>query len=422
MITVLTTTPTLIKATSASVGGFIEDYLDKMYRQELEFPLVAHEGQNFAYHISEDLKPIPFADIEWVIYLFEEVNPMEEIAVPEESQREQMYRNGLKVSQVNNPFNFPNENTYLIGTGTIRNLASNAMRISEGQFGQFPLYIFTTENIYALNVGQEVLYTTQSPVSNESPTSDVICQTPFGVIFIGKRGLYVINGQQVELLTPFLETSPDNIQLSLPSVEKCPKIGNLKTWNDNFIDYLKDVKEIVYDSKESELILLNTNKNYNFVYNIPSKMWYQQTEDVSLFVKNVFPELFGIKTTSVKDFSQPKTTTFGYVRIIDKALISLITRPINFGSLEYKRIEQLILRLRLKGKDIIFLTNTSRDDINFDLDKGMILKDGNYKDINLGRFVKKYRNVIIMLTAEVESDTKIYLLDANVEPGYNKMM
>ena len=97
------------------------------------------------------------------------------------------------------------------------------MRISEGQFGQFPLYILTTENIYALNVGQEVLYTTQSPVSNESPTSDVICQTPFGVIFIGKRGLYVINGQQVELLTPFLETIPDNIQLSLPSVEKCPE-------------------------------------------------------------------------------------------------------------------------------------------------------------------------------------------------------
>ena len=114
---------------------------------------------------------------------------MEEIIVPEESQREQLYKNGLKVSQVNNPFNFPDENTYLIGTGTIRNLSSNAMRISEGQFGQFPLYILTTENIYALNVGQEVLYTTQSPVSNESPTSDVICQTPFGVIFIGKKRL-----------------------------------------------------------------------------------------------------------------------------------------------------------------------------------------------------------------------------------------
>ena len=100
--------------------------------------------------------------------------------IPQESQREQMYGNGLKVSQVNNPFTFQDENTYLIGTGTIRNLSSNAMRISEGQFGQFPLYILTTENIYALNVGQEVLYTTQSPVSNESPTSDVICQTPLG--------------------------------------------------------------------------------------------------------------------------------------------------------------------------------------------------------------------------------------------------
>ena len=109
------------------------------YEQKLIFELTASESHNFAYYISSDLKPIIFP---------EQVPAETPEGIPDESQREQMYRNGLKVSQVNNPFNFPGENTYLIGTGTIRNLSSNAMRISEGQFGTVPaLYSHNREHL-----------------------------------------------------------------------------------------------------------------------------------------------------------------------------------------------------------------------------------------------------------------------------------
>jgi hypothetical protein len=416
---ITTTTPSAVQATSASVGGFIESCLDKMFRQELEFPLVAHEGQEFAYYVSPDLKPIPFTQ-------FEEVLPWETIVIPEESQREQIYRNVIKVSEVNNPFTFANLNTYTVGTGIIRNMMSNSMRVSEGQFGQYPLYVFTTENIYALNVGQEILYSTVSPVSNETPTSDLLCQTPFGIIFIGKRGLFVINGQQVDHITPNLETYPTQITLDLPA--GVPRVAGIKVWNDFFLEYLKTITEMVYDAKESEIILVNPAKSYNFVYNIDSKVWYQQTEAVDIFVKNVFPELYGIKGTSVKDFSIAKTTTTGEapneVTTIDKAEVSLITRPINFGSFELKRFEKIVLRALIQGDDLILLTNSSIDDMNFDLEKGMIFNNGNYKDFNLGMFTKKYRNVILMFAGKLSSTSKIFDMEVLVEQAYknNKLI
>ena len=87
-----------------------------------------------------------------------------------------------------------------------------------------------------------------------------------------------------------------------------PNRADIKTWNDHFLEYIDGITEIVYDNKESELILLNPSKgDYNFVYNIPSKMWYQSTEIVDRFVQNAQPELYGLRGKDIVDFSRPST-------------------------------------------------------------------------------------------------------------------
>ena len=48
----------------------------------------------------------------------------------------------IKVSEVNNPFVFDDKLTYVVGSGKILAMISNSIRISEGQFGQYPLYVF----------------------------------------------------------------------------------------------------------------------------------------------------------------------------------------------------------------------------------------------------------------------------------------
>ena len=384
--------------------------------QMIDVKLTPSESNNFSFYISPNLKPIPFHELTLNSQPFK-------TTVPEEVNRQQVFESNIKVSELSNPFTFPLLNTYTVGNGKGMNMASNAKGVSEGQFGQYPLYVFTDNGIYAMQVGQgKVAYSEISPISLETPTSDILCETPFGVIYTGKRGLYIINGQNVEPLTTQLETYPTQINLDIPKIGVLPNRADIKTWNDHFLEYLDGITEIVYDNKESELILLNPSKgDYNFVYNIPSKMWYQSTEIVDGFVQNAQPELYGLRGKDIIDFSRPSTT--GLKEEPVKTAVSIITRPLNFGLYDLKKLERLILRARLDAADdVIILTNNAIDDINFSLDKGMKLNNANYKDIYTGMMTKKYRQIVLMFSAKLGYTSRIYSIDAMVEKANNKMI
>lgn len=260
--------------------------------------LTASENQNFAYYIDPELKPIPFTQTS--------VISLGSLTLPSETTRELIYRNSMKVSAVNNPFYFPSLTTFTVGTGFIRNAGTNAIRMSDGQFGQYDVYVFTSEGIYSLDTGTALSYNRISPASLELPTKDILCSTPFGVIFIGKRGLFVISGQQVDFLTPQLEQEPLTVALNMPSSTNVPTIATIKTWNDWFKEYLTNVTEIVYDNQNNEIIIINPTKDYNFVYNLDSKQIYQQTEVIDKVVGGVYPELLVTEGVNVKDYEKKR--------------------------------------------------------------------------------------------------------------------
>ena len=58
----------------------------------------------------------------------------------------------IYTSEVNNPFYFPVTGINTIGTGNIMALSSVVKALSQGQFGQFPLYAFSSEGVWALEV------------------------------------------------------------------------------------------------------------------------------------------------------------------------------------------------------------------------------------------------------------------------------
>ena len=159
-----------------------------------EYTLTPSTHHNFSYWISDTLKPVATA----IGYTFQE---------PFETDRTLIYRNAMKVSSVNNPFYFPAETTYTIGTGTILNAGTNAQRMSEGQFGQYDLYVLTTEGMYSLDTGTEISYNRQSPASLIPGTID-----PCSLSIASQAATYVL----YLLYPPLFEEDNVNTARSAP--------------------------------------------------------------------------------------------------------------------------------------------------------------------------------------------------------------
>ena len=261
-------------------------------------------------------------------------------------------KNTLKVSAVDNPFYFPTAQTYKF-EGEIKGLASNAEAISTGQFGQYPLFVFTDTGIWAMQVdtsGQGA-YITQSPFSREV-CNGAICPVSGGVVFSTDKGVMVISGGQVADLSAAL----DGFEVDFFKY-------NAEMWNAIFAkagkgvvnpvpirEYIQgesgNVKgesraKLAYNYLHNEVILSNVNYGYSYVYSLTNKVW-SVIDTVFDLTTNKYPELAVFDKGEGKMYIFDDTTT-GVVPVV------AITRPFTFGSFDFKRLRQAGLRTTFKG-------------------------------------------------------------------------
>lgn len=111
----------------------------------------------------------------------------------------------IMASDVDVIFSFEAERTYYIGSGEdnrIVGFAVNALPMSEGQFGQYPLYVFTSSSIWALEQGGDdtVAFARRSPVSNKRGAISNRSITNIGqaVCIVDSKGVYLLNGGQID--------------------------------------------------------------------------------------------------------------------------------------------------------------------------------------------------------------------------------
>jgi hypothetical protein len=308
-------------------------------------------------------------------------------------------------------------------------MATVAIRIPEGSYGQYPLYVFTTKGIYTLSVGTgDVLYASQStPTSYEIPISDIVSQTPYGVAFISSRGICIIAGQTVELLTPQLQQPPQNIDIQ-SNAQSEGVILNLPV---NFTEFLKTIEHILYNPSENELIMHDRDSDFGYVYCFDSKQFYQTDEQFDDTVQNTFPELLVIEDKKIKDYSQSQSSD---------AHVSLITRPLLFGTPDIKRLERMILRASLfnvGGTDPYsvfssFLVNyCSMDGVKFNILRGRgftpavlhsvppQIQPLHMKDPDMGLFARsKFREFMLAFGGVLDEKSKIRFLETEIEKEY----
>ena len=293
-------------------------------------------------------------------------------------------KNILKVSAQDSPFYFPNEQTYKFD-GEIMGLASNAEAISQGQFGQYPLFVFTKEGVWAMQVDStgKGAYTSQTPFSREVCNGEV-CPVSGGIVFTTDRGVMAISGNQVtEISAPLDGDSPGFIHPT-SIFKEIYQMGEFDPDNllvpENIRSFVKGAK-LAYNYLHNEVILSNANRGYSYVYQIGSQKW--SMIDFSFDVMtNSYPELVVYNNSYY--YNNKRGAAYSFDDRIKKDDCLAITRPFTLDSTGYKRLRQAALRCKGDGLAYFYVLG-SNDGEKFVCLTGKEFKgrDGNFYNRDL---------------------------------------
>lgn len=245
----------------------------------------------------------------------------------------------IKVSEAENPLVFPAKNSVQVGSSVISALAANTRPISEGQFGEAPLYAFTDEGVWVLMLGEEGTYVARQPANRE------ICSNPNGILQIDdavlyptNRGIMMQQGRNSICITDQLDGCPFNFmemkyskQIIATNETESGEISYIR-----FKDYLKSA-DMIYDYYDNRIIVFNPNQAYAYVYSLKSKMWGT--------MKNVFNKRVNIYPESYATNKEGKVLNVYVEEPYSNTPYFLCSRPLTISDKEvYKTIFTCIAR------------------------------------------------------------------------------
>ena len=182
----------------------------------------------------------------------------------------------------------------------------------------------------------------------------------------------------------------------------------------SFTDFLKSVSSIVYNPYNDELIITSSLHPYSYVYDFPSKSFYLSTEKFSKVVQNAFPDLYVVDGVEIKDYSQPQTKA---------ADVSIITRPLSFGTSDIKTLSRVWLRALMYNTRVMSVAAFhSIDGVNFFPIKGLTFgqRHGNYLDTDLGLLSRStYKHYMLIINGTVDEETQIRYSEYEVDKRYD---
>lgn len=256
------------------------------------------------------------------------------------------YSSVVKVSETENPLIFPAKNSVQVGSSIINALAANTRPISEGQFGDAPLYAFTDEGVWVLMLGEEGTYIARQPANRD------ICSNPKGilqiddaVLFPTERGIMMQRGRESECITDVLDDYPfDFLSIYSHSTKdktypnKLLALGNIPESDVKYVRFRKYLEEagMIYDYYDSRIIVFNPNYTYAYVYSLKSNMWGTMHNVFNKRV-NIYPESYATdKEGKILDVYVKEPT--------ENVPFFLCSRPLTLGQDAYKTMFDCITR------------------------------------------------------------------------------
>lgn len=247
-----------------------------VYKIELK----SHPFMHGAYFFEEDFD---FAD-----YGTTYSSEAEAMAALTQAEGTISHPNYMYTSEVDNPFFFPSQGVNAIGSGEIVAVKSAAKAMSEGTaFGTMPLYVFCTDGIWPMSVGETGLFVATNPPSRETLLGNdpnAALQIDNSIIFLSERGLMQLIGERTTLLSGDLQERFSTFDVDdLPGwtrimgkFESTGTVGRLEA--DDFMKFIQGAR-MAFDYVNYRIIVFkpystdDEGTHTAYVYDMRSKMW-----------------------------------------------------------------------------------------------------------------------------------------------------
>jgi hypothetical protein len=348
-------------------------------------------------------------------------------------------QNRIIVSEVDNPFTFLSKHSYRVGSGKIVAMDSTTETVSTGQFGQYPMNVFTTEGIYALMQGDgNVLFSAIVPMNSEVCVGRNTLPIHGSIIFISERGIAALSGKEVSILSHPLNTIVSD-SLTPNPLRGMDIYGQMTSHAqlfgmDNFEYVLKDIRSLItantslaFDRARNEIIISDPAWAKHIYYSMESKC-FSFADEKFISTCDTYSEHFALTDqgklvyicSNSGDLGQNQSEESG-----NPVKIMLQTKPINFGrELAINDIEILTELTASAGKYtgiVVFGNEAKKADKWFLLGGTQTAQPMNvYRTNTISRM--KVQEIIVLITSICDYDSWIApMISLNTKTKFNQV-
>ena len=203
-------------------------------------------------------------------------------------------------SEAANPFVFPAVGRLTFGSEIIA-IATAARAMSQGQFGQYPLYGFTKGGIWAVSINGDGTYGAKQLLSLDVAMDGSVTEIDQSVVFITAKGVKMVSGSDItELSTNMIGRHYELDERVRAMLQGDSVLYKILSDADNvgFMEFMADAK-VAYDYTGSRLIFFSPSHTYQYIYRLNTSTWHKMSIDAvngpgySMFPKNAlntYPE------------------------------------------------------------------------------------------------------------------------------------
>lgn len=317
------------------------------------------------------------------------------ITNPDDSENRSMKNgNKLLLSEFENPFLFPAENIItfkddIIGAATV------SVPLSEGQFGEYPLYCFTEGGIRVLVTTAEGTFAAANAHPNLS-RHIALPGTIYGleqtVVFTTDKGVMLLSGNQVTEISGSMNGRPDILHPSVGGAEAGILVGS--DWAD-LLDTANNTETLMafmsnampaYDNKGSRILFFNPDRPYQYEYRLNTQTWHKTLTGITQpRVLNAFPDCL-LAYTPTATGATPKVVNCS-TTLTDATILSdtenpvygiIATRPFDLGEPDVRKsINDIRIRGKYNRQDVMYILLGSFDGLHWQ--RLTSLRGGSYK-------------------------------------------